>query len=393
MKKKKTIRIINSIKNILIRYNLVSPKKSLIIAISGGQDSIVLLIIIFILKTQWIFEINIFSCNHLWERGSFYSYFHISKIAFCFNIKIMYSISTKDLNSEIESRYWRSKNYCRLNSLANYSIIFTGHTLTDQIETFFFNTARGSSFTGSSSLKVKKKIRNKNENDFFISEFELIKFFKIKNNFLNKDKKRKIQKKSNNIWKKKFLLQIKEKYLLEIIRPLIIETRFDIKNICQSWKLPLFIDQSNQKTKYSRNLLRKQFLPTCRFFFNPKIDLSLSRHNIIMNEEEKYIKKLIIKLLKELITEDKNNYYFNIVFFNSLSFSLQRKICLYFFKNILKINYNFLIIDSFIKFSTNFYISLKKRDKYSLQYKKSNYIFFPEIGTIFLSKTLFIFLK
>jgi tRNA(Ile)-lysidine synthase TilS/MesJ len=397
--KRKSIQLINTIKIFIIKRNLLQPNQSILLAMSGGQDSIYLLIIFFILKKQWDLNINVLYCNHLWQQNSLYTYFHISKISFCLNIEVLFSITLKDLKSEEQSRYWRSKNYYRLIEFKNSSTIGTGHTLTDQIETFFFNTIRGTGFKINSGLKEKKTFSNLNKNDFLITQSEFINFLIIKKSFLFKkaELKKKVKKfqtkKITIISKKKFLIRKKKSLSLKIIRPLIKKTRFDIKNICKTWKLPLLPDQTNQETKYSRNRLRKQVVPTFRFFFNPKVDLNLSRQKDILFEEDNYIENIITKLLQKVINEDQNGYFLNLSLFCSLALPLQRRVCFYFFKEKLKVDYNFLIIDSFIFFSNNFFGLGKKINKVNFQTKKILCIFFPEIGTIYISKTLFIFLK
>lgn len=377
--KQKSLQIINSIKTTIIKDSLIQTDQSIGLAISGGQDSIFLLITFFLIKKQFNLKIYIFYGNHLWEKSSFYLYFHLSKITFCLNKKLIYSITLKYLKTEEESRYWRSKNYYRLLDFLMYNKISTGHTLTDQLETFFFNITRGSSFNNSSSLKLKKSFDNFNQNNFLISQFD---FIKLKKKFSFKKLYNPIRK---NYDKKIFLIVKKKAFKLKIIRPLINETRFDTKNTCNNLKLPLIPDQSNQKINYSRNRLRKQILPTFRLFFNPKLDFTISRNNSIISDQENYINNLVLLLIKKTLKEDKNGFFFDLSFFCSLNLALQRKICFFFLKEKLKINSTFSLINSFIN-----YLNIMKKKNYK---NKKKYIFFPEIGTIYLSTTLLIFLK
>lgn len=390
--KKKSFELINSIKNLIIEKNLLKPNEKIIIAFSGGQDSIFVLLILFILKRQWNFEIKLINCNHLWQKNSLFSYFHISKIAFCLNLEIIQSIQIKNLISEEQSRYWRLKNFDRMNYLLyNYKIV-TGHTQTDQIETFFFNILRGSGITGSLSLREKNTfylVKNKNCK---VSQNQLKKFYTLKNFYLKKGEKEKLKKNIYII--KKQIISIKKNNFIEVelVRPLIKKNRFDTKNICENWKLPLFADHTNQLLIYSRNRLRKEFLPICRFYFNTKVDLSLYKHTTILFDQEQYLNNLIKNFLNILITEEVNGYFFNISLFFSLPISLQRKICFLFFKEKLKINYTLITIDSFIVFTNKLFLTVQKTHKNDLK-KNIVMIFFPEIGIIYFSKTLFMFLK
>lgn len=390
--KKKSFELINSIKNLIIEKNLLKPKEEIILAFSGGQDSIFVLLILFILKKQWDFEIKLIHCNHLWQKNSLFSYFHISKIAFCLNLEIIQSIQIKNLISEEQSRYWRLKNFDRINDLLyNYKTV-TGHTQTDQIETFFFNTLRGSGITGSLSLREKNTFYFFKNKNCKVSQNQLKNFYTLKIFYLKKGKKEKL-KKNIYIIKKQIICIKKNNFIgVELVRPLIKKNRFDTKNICENWKLPLFTDHTNQLLIYSRNRLRKEFLPICRFYFNTKVDLSLYKHTTILFDQEQYLNNLIKNFLNILITEEVNGYFFNISLFFSLPISLQRKICFLFFKEKLKINYTLITIDSFIVFTTKFFLTIQKTHKNDLK-KNIVMIFFPEIGIIYFSKTLFMFLK
>lgn len=384
MSKKKSIQLINSIKKIIFEKKIFLSNNCLLLGISGGQDSIFLLISIYIIKSQCNLHLNIIYCNHLWQKTILYNYLEIIKISYCLNINSFYSISLNFLKSEENSRYWRSNNFYRVMRFSNSIRMITGHTLTDHIETFFFNTIRGSSIKGSFSLKLKKSFFDLKEKNFFISESELLIFCDLK------QKKIYILKNLNIVFfKKKIFLIRKKKQLFKIGRPLLTKTRFDIKNFCNVLKLSIIPDQSNNEIQYSRNRFRKQIVPIFRFFFNPKVDLSLYRHNNLLIEEEEFLSNLINQLLTNLIFENQKIFFLDLQFFSGLNFSLQRKICLLFFKEKLKVNYKFVVINSFLILCYKLIRITKKNKKLTRKIS----IFLPEIGTIYFSQTVFIFFK
>lgn len=407
----KSLRVINKIKQLLLEKNLLQPEKKTLLTISGGQDSIFLLLLIFLIKKQWNINFSALYCNHLWNNKSLYSYNHVFKITYCLTVPICYSIPEYFLDSEEKSRVWRSKNYYRFQQFLVCSSLMSGHTLTDQIETFFFNTIRGSSILSSSSLKLKRKFFSQKKIDFLISKYELESFVVIKKKKILKMRRRKwnttrlympklsflkYEKSKTTVYlfrKTKFIVIPKKSFSIFFIRPLLGITRFDVKNICINWNLPVFPDQSNQNLNYSRNRLRKQILPTFRFFFNPKFDSSLHRCIEITNEEEKSIDTTIDKIVKQVLTENEIGYFFNLSLFCSFPLSFQRKICFFFFKEKLKIKYTFSTINYFLlSINTLFY----RRKKKSHSEKEKNifeYIIFPELGTFFISQTFFMFLK
>ena len=88
---------------------------------------------------------------------------------------------------------------------------------------------------------------------------------------------------------------------INIIRPLLILNRFQILKACVFFHLPLYIDSTNQLTNFRRNRLRHQIYPLFKIFFNPKIDMALTRFISIFNAENIYFHnhlKNIAKFIK-----------------------------------------------------------------------------------------------
>jgi tRNA(Ile)-lysidine synthase TilS/MesJ len=319
-------------------------------------------------------------------------------------MKLYYGIPFKELNSEELSRYWRSKNYTRISEFTNNSIILLGHSLTDRIETFLFNIIRGSAIPGSLTLKLKNKVVNKEKNQFYISETELkyysirkkeIFFLKIKLEKKVQIKTKKLIKKEkikndviNGLLEKKFLILKNKNSKNKLIRPLIKITRFETKNTSISNKFPIFLDETNKIEKYTRNRLRKQIIPSLKYFFNKKLDQTFFRYTEILLEENLYFEKTITKIIQTIIHEDNNGYFFNGCVFLSIPLSFKRRICLSLLKEKLLVKYNFFLINSLI-------IAIEKylKNKKIKSFEEINKIFFPEIGIIYISKNLFLFLK
>ena len=74
--------------------------------------------------------------------------------------------------------------------------------------------------------------------------------------------------------------------------------RFEIREFIRFWKLPIYSDQSNKKTNFSRNKVRKQLMPTLRVFFNPQIDTVLLNFAETRKCEQLYFQNILNFLLK-----------------------------------------------------------------------------------------------
>ena len=108
----------------------------------------------------------------------------------------------------------------------------------------------------------------------------------------------KLKKKAKK-WKNK-----KKDFLsIFLLRPLLETNRFDLKKICQIWKLPVYPDLTNQKLTSTRNRIRLQLLPILRFFFNPQIDTIFTQFSQINLQEQDYLNSLTTRLIKDLFSK------------------------------------------------------------------------------------------
>lgn len=409
---KKILTVVNSIHSVLVINQLIKPNQQILIGISAGQDSSALLFFFFILQKQWNIKIYLLYCNHLWQKESFYTFLHLSKISFTLELNFSYNIAINMPVSEQTARNWRFKNFLRFNTFLNSQNLLTGHTESDLIETFLFNLIRGSGSSGISSLKLKKTLTKFQKNDFLISKKKLFKFPILKkkksqntiffhNNLRKKKKKKSFNTLQNKCLKIKFrqkktysLTKIKLNQLF-IIRPLLNKSRVDIQRICNNWKLPVFPDQTNEKFIYRRNRIRKQLLPSLRFFFNPKIDLILSRSNQIIIAEEFVIENLLKQLFTEIIFEHKTFYSMNLALFFPLPLGIKRKICFLLLTKKLKIDSNFYLINLVVSLINEKFFQLKttQTKKTQNEMKSCNWVFLPQIGILFFYKKIIIIFK
>ena len=141
-----------------------------LIAFSGGQDSINLVILwknlldedgasygglgwedphSLALKNQP----SIIWCNHIWKIPDFYLFRHSFQISFLFNQRLFYTIFFSKYFSEKKARKWRYFSFLRVARYSGYESVLTAHTQSDSIETFFINLFRGSGQFGLQTLR------------------------------------------------------------------------------------------------------------------------------------------------------------------------------------------------------------------------------------------------
>ena len=205
-------------KEFLSDKKLIPNGANLLIAVSGGQDSMALLNLINDMKTQHNWFVNVWHGDHQWHEQS--ERYALELKSYCDKKNISFfcdKANKKTVSSEEKARNWRYKKLSeRANQLLSKNTknidiyLITGHTNTDNAETFLLNLARGSNYAGLSYI----------------------------------DKKRLLER---NIF---------------LIRPLLIFSRENTKTICNLMNIPIWEDPSNCDLKIKRNLVREKIIPT-----------------------------------------------------------------------------------------------------------------------------------
>ena len=197
--------------------SLLPINSKLLLAISGGQDSMALLKLIIDLKRLHKWQVEIWHGDHQWHAKS-------EKIEeelklWCLNKQISFhsnKANKEEVANEEKARNWRYKNLlnkAKLLSSNNINFpctrILTGHTATDRAETIIMNLARGTDLVGLSTLREQRTLENN----------------------------------------------------IDLARPLLIFNRNETLEICKEFNLPIWIDPSNENINLTRNKIRKEILP------------------------------------------------------------------------------------------------------------------------------------
>ena len=134
-----------------------------------------------------------------------------------------------------------------------------------------------------------------------------------------------------------------------LARPLLSVHRFDLKKLSIFWNLPIYPDKSNQKKNYYRNRIRKQLLPTLRFFFNPQIDNIFFQFSEITSTEQIYLDIILNRLKLEFLNKNKIFFQINTSLFSYIPLAIQRKLIKYFLENCSEKQIQFEKIESILQ--------------------------------------------
>lgn len=308
--------------------SIIYSNQNILVAISGGQDSILLLFILVHLKKTLNLKLEIIFCNHFWQPINFYSVHQIFSLSYLFKIPFYIGLGFGDINSEQTARIWRRKIFFRVAHFSTLSMITIGHTTNDQIETALWHLFRGTSPTGIISLKQKNYLNNNginSENTFFlqkiqtknkIENFIIRKFYKTKIWGRKTNKARFVIQRKNRkkIYLKNFLSRPQTKTFLsywffnmnllqlEINRPLIDFNREDITQIVNINKIPLLLDPTNQSLHFSRNKIRLICFPLLEHYLNQNSKFNIKKYLILVEDEQKFLRKRISTFIQKYST-------------------------------------------------------------------------------------------
>src|SRR5580698_9636586 len=208
------------------RYNMLPDGARVIVAVSGGADSVCLLHVLKELAPDAVTGIAHF--NHHWRAEASDE---DERFVACLASRLALPFFRAEAvpahgNREQEARRARRKFFATLGAA-----IAQGHTRDDQAETVLFRFLRGSGLTGLAGIPP------------------------IANG---------------------------------IIRPLIDVTRAEVEQYLRARNIPWREDATNQDPSFARNRIRHDLLPQLTRDWNPTLTETLARLADLANEEEKY---------------------------------------------------------------------------------------------------------
>lgn len=130
---------------------------------------------------------------------------------------------------------------------------------------------------------------------------------------------------------------------VELIRPFLRINKTALIRLCQSEGFTYAEDASNQQTHYKRNAVRLDLLPSLEKY-NPRVKQSLLQLSEIIGAEDDYMEATTAKCFEELVLDERGKYTFKRAAFAAIPSALQRRL--------IKLILNYLSADtSFLDFS------------------------------------------
>ncbi len=271
----------NKILETIKKNNMIKSGEKIIVAVSGGPDSICLLNILNNIKDKLNIKIVVAHVNHSLraeadEETEYVKEFCEKLNIECFikKINILEIAENYKVGTEEAGRRERYNFFDEVFLKIKADKIATAHNLNDNVETVLMNIIRG---TGLYGLKGIEEVRN-------------------------------------------------NKY----IRPLIEISRQEIEEYCVKNTLNPKYDKTNNENIYTRNKIRNILIPFLQKEFNPNIIKSINKLSILAKQDNDYFNNIIKNEYNRIrIEENKNEIILNLKEFNKLEDVIKSRLVLY----------------------------------------------------------------
>ena len=264
------------------KYNLIEDGDKIILAVSGGPDSISMLDILYkIQQNEKInFKIVVAHVNHMIREEAMEDAIYVKNFCKKRNIEFyLKSIDVKKIannnkiGTEEAGRKERYKFFDELAKKINANKIAIAHNKNDNVETVFMHILRGTGINGLKGIEPKRGM---------------------------------------------------------YIRPLIECERREIEEYCEENNLEPRIDKTNFENIYTRNKIRNVVIPYVQKEFNQNIIQTIDRLSKLVIEEEEYMDKQVKKVFNDLLLfEGEKEIQIDLKKFNSLEKVIKSRLILY----------------------------------------------------------------
>ena len=248
----------------ILNKKLIDAGDSILVALSGGADSVFLLEFLLKYKRRFNIDIAAFHLNHnlrgkeanideqfcknltAQKRISFFS---ASK-----NVKLF--AKRKRMSLEEAGRELRYNELLRIAKKHNYTKIATAHNADDNAETVLLNLIKGAGIKGLSGIPERRE---------------------------------------------------------KIIRPVLVLSKKEIMDYLHNKKINYRTDSSNVENNYQRNFLRNEIIPLIKGTLNPQFDRAIFRTSEIIRGYTSLIDEQINNTVNKTVTYKQQKLIINLI--------------------------------------------------------------------------------
>jgi tRNA(Ile)-lysidine synthase len=268
--------LLTKVKETIRKYSLLNPGDRVLVAVSGGPDSVCLLSVLHGLAKDLDLTLHIAHLDHMFRgKESADEALFVSELAkksgipaTIGKVDVPAYCLERGLSPQEGAREVRYDFLQRTAETAGASLIATGHTANDQAETFLMRLIRGAGASGLSAIPPARE---------------------------------------------------------NIIRPLIEATRDEVMKYLSEKDLAFVTDPSNTKPVYTRNRIRMEVLPVLQRF-NPRIVATLAAEAGQLREEDEAVEGYCTTLSDSILVQKENAVFVKRNEFNTLPPAFRRRL-------------------------------------------------------------------
>ena len=278
----------------LLQRSLLPPQAKVLVAVSGGQDSLCLGKLLLDLRLKWYWKLAIAHCDHQWSTDAGIAA-RVSQIAQNWQLPCYLKTAENLKETEAAARRWRYLALVEIAREQEFDYIVTGHTKSDRAETLLYNLIRGAGADGLTALN----------------------------------------------WQRSLTPEV------TLIRPILEIYRRETLEFCQQFDLPIWFDVVNQNNKYARNRIRGELIPYLQKNFNPQVENSLAQTAELLRADVEYLEITAQQLLQQAKSDTADRL--DRLYLREVPLALQRRAIRQFLLTILDRQPNFNQIEEVVQ--------------------------------------------
>lgn len=240
--------ILNNIK----KRQLLPKGSNVLVAVSGGQDSLCLLYSLIQLAPTLGVNIIAAHCDHAWATDDGIAD-HVNKVCKELNVLCITKRASNLKETEQAARHWRYQALVEIANEVASNHVLTGHTRTDQAETVIYNLSRGSGTKGLSAMPWTRELSNS----------------------------------------------------VQLVRPMLNISRPETLAVCQDNCIDIWEDVLNESDKYARCRIRKNIMPRLAKEVNTAAELNIANTAEIISSEEDFMHESALALYTQCVTNNR----------------------------------------------------------------------------------------
>ena len=241
----------------ITEQKLIDKNDKILVALSGGPDSVFLLYFLNKYKRKFQIFLGAFHLNHKLRGKDAEEDLNFCR-EYCNNLGVNFFSANKNvaqyskknkISIEEAGREIRYSQLAKIAKQNNFNKIATAHISDDNAETVLLNLIKGTGLKGISGIPIKRG---------------------------------------------------------NIIRPILFLTKNEVLNYLTEKKTKFRIDVSNTSLAYERNFLRHEIIPLIRKKINPSLEKTLFNSSQIFRNQYSAVKKFIVQIIDNIFIYKKN---------------------------------------------------------------------------------------